>query len=47
MTESIASLGSQLAKLHQRVDNAEIFQSLYHRVGALTEQVPIQKSTTS
>ena len=46
MTESIASLGSQLAKLHQRVDNAEIFQSLYHRVGALTEQVPIQKKTS-
>ena len=46
MTESIASLKEQLIELHQRVDNAEIFQSLYQRVGELIEKVPSQKRTS-
>lgn len=46
MTESIASLREQLIELHQRVDNAEIFQSLYQRVGELVEKVPSQKRTS-
>lgn len=46
MTESIASLKEQLIELHQRVDNAEIFQSLYQRIGELVEKVPSQKRTS-
>lgn len=46
MSRSIAELRVELKQLRQRVDNAEIFQSLYQRIGELVEAVPHRGRTT-